>query len=58
MARTSKLLLISLLFPAASWAGVTGAEVGVPVMNEFGLIGLGVSLLGVGGVALLRRRKK
>lgn len=48
---------LALLLPAVSWAGRPALEPApVPALDELGLLVLGVSLLTVGGLALVRRR--
>lgn len=57
MPRKVLISALALLLPAASWAGRPDLQPApVPALNELGLLTLGVSLLAVGGLALLRRR--
>lgn len=58
-AQLSLCLAAALAFPAMSWAGGDlPSPVGVPLLGEASLIGIGVALLGIGGLSLLRRRKR
>ena len=54
--RLPGLVVGTLLFATASWAGVTVAGAKAPVLDEPGLIILGIGLVGA-GLAMLRQRR-
>lgn len=56
MRNLGALLVLALLLPAVSWAGVPQVNE-APALGDAGLIGLGVGLA-VSGFALLRRTGK
>jgi len=54
--RLSVFVVAALLFATASWAGFTVTGLKAPVLDEPGLIMLGIGLVGA-GLAMLRRRR-
>lgn len=59
VSRLSLSLMAMLVPAAASWAGIDApSPVEAPLLGEAGMIGIGVALLGIGGLSLLRRRKR
>jgi hypothetical protein len=54
--RLPGLIVGTLLLATASWAGTSVIGVNAPVLDEPGLIMLGIGLVGA-GLAMLRRRR-
>jgi hypothetical protein len=54
--RLSGLIVGVLLIATASWAGTTVSSAQAPVLDEPGLIMLGIGLVGA-GLAMVRRRR-
>jgi len=50
--------IVILLLPVASWAGRPVTTNPTPALGEAGLTALGACLVGIGGLGLLRRRKR
>lgn len=58
MKKAARLGLLAIaLLPGVTWAGGTFALSPIPTLGEAGLITLGVALMGVGVVAIRRKKR-